>query len=250
MYALRVKVAIYQAPLLPSGSLSALNLIRDQVRACEAAGVAILCSPEAILGGLADDAIEPAAFAIAAQGDELQRVLAPLASDTVTTIVGFTEIDRAGRFFNAAAVFHQGKVLGRYRKLHPAINRSIYSPGRSMPVFSVGTLTFGVIICNDSNYEEPVRVMASRGAAAVFVPSNNGMPAEKGGRELVVLARDVDRTHAMRHGITMIRADVAGECEGRISYGSSGIVSGSGSVLAAGPPLAPALLIAEIDPAT
>jgi len=250
VYALRVKVAIYQAPLLPSGSMAALNLIRDQVRVCEAAGVAILCSPEAILGGLADDAIEPAAFAIAAQGDELQRVLAPLASDTVTTIVGFTEIDRAGRFFNAAAVFHQAKVLGRYRKLHPAINRSIYSPGESMPVFSVGTLTFGVIICNDSNYEEPVTVMASRGAAAVFVPSNNGMPAGKGGRELVAIARDVDRTYAMNHGITMIRADVAGESEGRVSYGSSGIVSRAGRVLAAGPPLVPALLIAEIDPAT
>src|SRR5688572_30316333 len=83
----RVKVAAYQAPLLPSGSFAALDLIRRQVRSCETQGVAILCCPEGILGGLADYAAGPGAFAIATHGDDLRTVLAPLASDTVTTIV-------------------------------------------------------------------------------------------------------------------------------------------------------------------
>ena len=51
-----MKVAAYQAPLLPAGSMEALGLIRDRVKWCETEGVDILCCPEAVLGGLADDA--------------------------------------------------------------------------------------------------------------------------------------------------------------------------------------------------
>ena len=106
-----MRVAAYQAPLLRPGSVEALALIRERVNWCEAEGIAMLCCPEAILGGLADDALDPAEFAIDARGDELARTLAPLASDTVTTIVGFTEIADTGRLYNSAAVFHKGTVL-------------------------------------------------------------------------------------------------------------------------------------------
>jgi hypothetical protein len=59
-----VKVAAYRAPLLAAGSMDALDLIRARVRVCEAEGVAILCCPEAILGGLADEIEDPARLAI------------------------------------------------------------------------------------------------------------------------------------------------------------------------------------------
>jgi hypothetical protein len=38
-----VKVAAYQAPLLPPGSREAVDLIRSRVDWCESHGVAILC---------------------------------------------------------------------------------------------------------------------------------------------------------------------------------------------------------------
>lgn len=60
-----MKVAAYQAPLLPGGSSEAIGLIREQVERCEAEGVEILCCPEAVLGGLADYAARPADIAIA-----------------------------------------------------------------------------------------------------------------------------------------------------------------------------------------
>ena len=53
-----MKVAAYQAPLLPSGSVEALELIRRRVNRCEQEGVEILCCPEAVLGGLADYAVK------------------------------------------------------------------------------------------------------------------------------------------------------------------------------------------------
>ena len=131
-----LKVAAYQAPLIAPGSMDAIALIREQVALCESANVKFLCCPEAVLGGLADYAEQPSTFAIDVARGQLEKVLAPLASETVTTIVGFTEID-AGRLYNSAAIFHDGSVVGVYRKLHPAINTSVYEAGEETPVFTV-----------------------------------------------------------------------------------------------------------------
>ena len=82
-----MKVAAYQAPLLLEGSMDALELIRGRVEWCETEGVDILCCPEAVLGGLADDAKHPVDFAIDVESGQLKALLAPLASKSVTVIV-------------------------------------------------------------------------------------------------------------------------------------------------------------------
>ena len=71
--------------------MEALERIRDRVKWCETAGVGILCCPEAVLGGLADDAECPVDIAIDVGSGQLEELLAPLASKSVTAIVGFTE---------------------------------------------------------------------------------------------------------------------------------------------------------------
>ncbi|HTE47209.1 MAG TPA: carbon-nitrogen hydrolase family protein [Gemmatimonadaceae bacterium] len=248
-----MKVAAYQAPLACCATPEAIALIREQIDQCESVGVEILCCPEAILGGLADYSDQPASIASIASiafnvgGDQLHTVLAPLASNTVTTILGFTETTGDGRLFNAAAVFHRASIVGVYRKLHPAINRSVYDAGHEMPVFTVGALTFGVLICRDSTFSEPARVMASRGAAALFVPTNNGMPSRKGGPELVDEARSGDVALAIECGVSVIRADVVGRTRDLVSYGSSGIVDQDGEVLGIARPLESGLVIADIS---
>jgi predicted amidohydrolase len=239
-----VKVAAYQAPLLRSGSLEAIDLIRTRVEWCESHGVAILCCPEAILGGLADNAADPHEFAIDAYGDQLVRSLAPLASDTVTTIVGFTEVTGTRRLYNTAAIFHRGSVIGTYRKLHPAINRSTYTAGDQLPVFQINGLTFGIMICNDSNHPEVARTMAARGATALFIPTNNSLPPEKA--DVTAHARRVDLALAREHGVSVIRADVAGRADGMMSYGSSGIVDSRERVLQLTQPLTEDLIAADL----
>jgi len=62
-----MKLAAYHAPLLPAGSMEALKLIGDRVRWCATEGVDILCCPEAVLGGLADDNECPAHISIRRQ---------------------------------------------------------------------------------------------------------------------------------------------------------------------------------------
>ncbi|MGH9719633.1 MAG: carbon-nitrogen hydrolase family protein [Bryobacteraceae bacterium] len=245
-----MKVAAYQIPLLGCGSMAAIELIRKQVKWCESEGVAILCCPEAILGGLADYAPQPADFAIDVEGGQLASVLAPLASSAVTTILGFTEIAGGNRLYNAAAVFHNGKVAGLYRKLHPAIHKSVYAAGDRIPVFTVSGLTFGIIICNDSNFFEPARIMIGKGATTLFVPTNNGLPANRAQTELVSQARNVDIARAIDSSVSVIRADVSGRTDDLVSYGSSAIIDSDGRVLQSAPPLTEKLLVADIKTGT
>src|SRR5262245_20907117 len=109
-----MRVAAYQAPLQATHSPDILGLIRRQIDWCESNDVQMLCCPEAVLGGLADYASQPIELALNVDSGELARVLEPLSSDSVTTIVGFTEIDKKRTLYNSAAVFHKGSILGVY----------------------------------------------------------------------------------------------------------------------------------------
>jgi predicted amidohydrolase len=186
-------------------------------------------------------------MAIETGANQLARTLAPLSSDRVTTIIGFTERGNDGHLYNAAAVFARGTVLGIYRKLHPAKNRSVYRAGDEASVFTVGGVTFGVLLCRDSLFAEPARLMVSRGARILFVPTNNGMPPAKGGAEWVEEARACDVARALGSGVAVVRADVAGVAGDLVSHGSSGIVNRDGRVCGAAHALASDLVFAAVD---
>jgi len=242
-----MKVAAYQAPLAACADAGVISLVRRQLDRCEALGVQLLCCPEGLLGGLADYVEHPDRIAIDTGTDHLARTLAPLASDRVTTVIGFTERGDDGHLYNAAAVFARGRVLGIYRKMHPAINRSVYRAGIDAAVFAAGGVTFGILLCYDSVFAEPARTMVGRGAQLLLVPTNNGMPPAKGGPELVEEARALDIARALESGVPVVRADVAGAAGNLVSYGSSGIVNRDGRVLGTASALVADLVVAEIS---
>ena len=114
-----------------------------------------------------------------------------------------------------------------------------------MPVFRVGGLIFGIVICNDSNYPEPAKTMASKGATALFIPTNNGLPPKQA--DVAAHARSVDIALARENNICVIRADVAGRTNGMVSYGSSGIVDPPGNVLQSAQQLTEELIVADLE---
>lgn len=206
--------------------------------------VAILCCPEAILGGLADYTDDPIRPAVPT--GRIGSVLAPLASDTVTTIVGFTELADDGRLYNSAAIWHRGAVAGVYRKRHPAIRRSVYAAGADTPVFLVNGLTFGILICYDSTFAEPAAQMAAEGATVLFVPTNNGLPHSRPAEDIMTQARETDAARATQNNVWIVRADVAGRTNALFSAGSSEIVRPDGSVLRTASAGAEDLLVADL----
>ena len=152
----------------------------------------------------------------------------------------------AGTLYNTAAIFHHGEVLGLYRKVYPAENHSVYGAGTELPTFTIGSLTFGVIICNDTNYYEPAIVMASRGATVLFIPTNNCLPTGKA--DVVSRARSIQTARAVENGLTVVSADVAGNRGSFASHGSSNIIDPNGVVVASSRPFVEDLLIANIEP--
>lgn len=76
-------------------------------------GVQVLCCPEGILGGLADYARRPDEIAIDVQNGQLERLLTPIASETVTTILGA----HRGRRPGAALQLRGSLSEGRGRRL-------------------------------------------------------------------------------------------------------------------------------------
>jgi predicted amidohydrolase len=169
-----------------------------------------------------------------------------LASKTVTTIVGFTELSSDGALFNSAAVFQDGAIAGVYRKNHPAIKRSVYQAGTEAPVFHVGNITFGIAICYDSTFPTLIARVAAQGARVVFVPTNNALPRLRRTTDVVAEARACDIARATENGIWVVRADVAGVIGELSSLGSSRIVSPDGSIVMEAQELAEDLLVADV----
>lgn len=242
-----MKVAAYQAPLLAEGLNDAIPLIQERVQECEAECVSVLCCPEAILGGLADFSDKPSRLAIPTDNGQLDSLLAPLASDTVTCVLGFTEHGTDGALYNSAVVFQRGRVSGLYRKIHPAIRRSVYSPGSETAVYRAAGLTFGIMICNDSNDPDLARRIAGQGATALLIPTNNGLPNERISLEVNAAARRTDVALATINGLWVVRADVAGRNDKLWCYGCSEIIDPAGKIVRQAHLERADLLVAEID---
>jgi predicted amidohydrolase len=242
-----MKVAAYQMPVDACYDGGAVASLQTCVRACEAAGVSILCCPEGALGGLADYVADPATIALALRVGALASTLAPLASASVTLVVGFTETDDTGRWYNSAAVYSCGEVRGIYRKHRTAIRRSSYTPGSTAAVFKVKDRTIGVLICGDSTDPALPTTLVAHGAEALFIPTNNAMPADRGGLDLVTAARTADLEHARRLGVPIIRADVVGDWRGLISHGASAITEPNGDQVCATPDRMNELLVVDLS---
>jgi predicted amidohydrolase len=132
--------------------------------------VEIVSFPECFLSGYPDTEEEARRGAFAMDSPQLARVLDLTSRFDPTLIVGFNE-KRGGDLYNSVVVAHRGHVLGVYSKC--AAYQKFHKQGREFPVFERGGVKFGVIICADGGYIEPVRILAAKGARIIFAPHFN-----------------------------------------------------------------------------
>ncbi len=83
-------------------------------------------------------------------------------------ILGFLEADGDRTFNTAVLLGPDGRIVGKYRKTHfhqgYKVNPPGYTPGDTYPVFDLGFMKVGIMICFDRQLPEPARMLALGGA--------------------------------------------------------------------------------------
>lgn len=85
------------------------------------------------------------------------------------------EMERPGLYYDTAMLINpEGKIAGKYRKVHPAallsLEKIYFRGGSSFPVFKVGPWTIGISTCYDNLFPESCRCLAIRGAEVIITP--------------------------------------------------------------------------------
>lgn len=237
-----MKIAVYQGEGVKGEVARALDTMAMSAAAAAARGAGLVIFPEMFLTGYN---IGDAVFALAEPADgPAAAAVARIGRDSgVAILYGYPE--RSGdRVFNSAGlVSSAGKRVADYRKTHlyGREEKRLFHRGDSLRVAELDGLKIGILICYDVEFPEAVRALALTGADLIAVPTALIEPFD-------IVARTLVPARAFENQVYVAYAGLCGR-EGGLGYcGLSGIVGPDGRELArAG--AAPALLMAEIDPA-
>lgn len=164
-----------------------------------------------------------------------------LARQTGTVIIApLFEKRAAGVYHNTAVVFDaDGKLLGKYRKMHipddPGFYEKFYfTPGDlGFQVFRTRYADIGVLICWDQWFPEAARLTALAGADILFYPTAIGWKPEEPEETKSYHAswETVQRGHAIANGVFVAAANRVGQ-EGELRFwGSSFVADPSGHLV-------------------
>jgi N-carbamoylputrescine amidase len=229
------------------------DIERNIQRAVEMAEVAagkdakIICYPELFLTPWFPKKEDKSLFSLAqdATSEIIKRFCDVSKATKTVLIIPFFE-SSSGKYFNSAAVFDSGNLIGTYRKIHlPDLQlyreRFYFSPGDAgLPVFETSQGKIGVQICWDNLFPEGARVLALRGAEIVFAPTAAALNTHS-------LWERAISANAFANNIFIFRVNRVGREEGITFYGRSFCVDPWGemaSELAGGKE---AVVLADID---
>lgn len=161
-------------------------------------------------------------------GPAISRMRDRARAHRVHLIATIFEEDQAGVYYDTAMVIDpEGRIVGKYRKVHPAAVNSLekiyFRFGSHFPVFTVGDWRVGINICYDTLFPESARCAAVNGAELIVVPF--AAPALACWREIMV-------TRAFENGVYFAPCNKVG-MEGEWTFGGrSMIVDPTGAVVA------------------
>lgn len=155
-------------------------------------GAQLVVFPEYVLGH------------ITVPGPASEKIAAAAKANSIYVIIGCWETFQDGSFANTALVFDRnGKVIGKYRKTHAAIDHFEGSPpwahppsgkskewmmrndpewimeiGEDLPVFELDFGTVGIMTCYDGWFPEPARILSLKGAELLVWINGRGGTVE------------------------------------------------------------------------
>lgn len=239
-----VRVGACQTPEVREDVDTALSIIECYAEQARLEGVDLLCFPECFLQGYLVDEEQARHHTLDLDSAAFAEILQRLASTSPTLVFGMIERSDE-KLFNTAVMIERGRLIGRYRKSHLLDGERVFTPGTAYPIFDVAGLKFGINICYDMQFPEAAMAVAAQGARLMLGPSNNMMRRSRAD-EWRHLHTPMRAERAKEAGVWLVSADVVGENEGRISYGTSTIINPQGEVVAQLPPLQTGMIVAEI----
>jgi len=230
-----------------------------RIRLAAGEGARIVCVQELFRSRYFPQAEDTAAFSLAepVPGPTTER-LCPLARELEVVIVASVFEARApGVYHNTAVVIDaDGKIVGRYRKMHipddPGFYEKFYfTPGDlGFRTFQTRHARVAVLICWDQWFPEAARLASLGGAEIIFYPTAIGWGAgetraeRRTQREAWEL---VQRSHAVTNGVYVAAVNRVGR-EGKITFwGSSFAADPAGRVLAQAGTGKPETLLVDCD---
>ena len=207
-------------------------------------GVDLLTFPElAISGYPPEDLLLKPQFI-----EENLRVLDEVirASSGITLVVGF--VDAKNDIFNAAAVIHDGKLVGVYHKIYLP-NYGVFDEdryfqaGKDCPVYIINGVGVGINICEDIWYEAgPATAQAYAGAEVIVNISSSPYHFGKGDfRERMLATRASDNAAIVAYN------NLVGGQDELVFDGNSMFLDEKGRLIARGKQFEEDLIVADLD---
>ncbi len=225
-----------------AGNTSKILEIMAQARQ---AGADLLAFPELTLTGYPpEDLLLKASFLRQNRHclDHLRR-----AADDMVVVVGF--VDDPDEIYNAAAVLHRGRLAGVHHKTFLP-NYGVFDEdryfmrGNRLSVFTLGSLTFGVAVCEDIWYPRGPGYYQSLVGGAQLLVNLNASPYHTGKwrfRDQMLATRAAD------NGCFVAYVNAVGGQDELVYDGDSCVVDPSGRLLARAPFFQEHLLLCDLD---
>jgi len=148
--------------------------------------------------------LDPYPLAEAVPGGPSIRRLMQLAGELGIILgAGIPELRANNAVYNTYFLVDGERLLGKYSKVHcvPGIEYAYFKQGNGFPVFDLGKVKVGVLICYDNHFPEAHRILAIKGAQAILMPH-----VTVGGSWWSDLPKADARTQARNWLLTWLRA--------------------------------------------
>jgi len=224
--------------------------ILQAMRQAHAAGAHIVCLPELALTGYPpEDLLLKPGFVSDNQAALQGLIVASRDLPGLTSVIGF--VDRVHDIYNAAAVVHEGQLVGVYHK-HYLPNYGVFDEnryfqaGHRAPLFLINGVHVGVNVCEDIWYPTgPISMQAYAGAEVIL--NINSSPYYAGKRHF---REEMLATRAADNGVIVAYLNLVGGQDEVVHDGGSMVFDAQGELIARAKQFEEDMLVVDLDTAS
>ncbi|MBS3904958.1 MAG: carbon-nitrogen hydrolase family protein [Simkania sp.] len=170
--------------------------IHRALQKADTENIDFICFPEGFLTGYYAQESMARKTSLEVHSDIFKTFLSEISQYRVTVILGFNELS-GSNLFDSVATIEKGTLLGIQRKHY--LYHNYFTPGTTFSCLSSKGVLFGILVCLDSNYFEPARLLAMQGATILFCPMCNTVPLQHSyAKRPPYYSQFVARTHENR----------------------------------------------------